>query len=157
MFDWISFSIDSTDEFVNEAIGRGREHLGIVVKLLELCHSKIKIKINTVANQYNLNDLETIYQLISTYHIDQWKIFRFYPLRRGNKNRDLFYVDEWESQEIERFVAEKKKYTTMQIHYNNFDEYKTSYFNIYSDGSVENQDSCTIGNLLEDDIFDILK
>lgn len=108
MFDWISFSIDSTDEFVNEAIGRGREHLGIVVKLLELCHSKIKIKINTVANQYNLNDLETIYQLISTYHIDRWKIFRFYPLRRGNKNRDLFYVDEWESQEIERFVAEKR-------------------------------------------------
>ena len=43
----------------------------------------------------------------------------------------------------------------MKIH--DLDEFKSSYFNIYPDGSVENNNNENVGNLLYDDIYDILK
>ena len=41
--------------------------------------------------------------------------------------------------------------------YNNINEFTTSYFNIYPDGSIENSKSEDIGNLLYDDILNILE
>lgn len=156
-FDWISFSIDSSNEEINEKIGRGKNHLSTVIKLLDKCDNKIKIKINTVANKYNLNDLDNIYNTILKYNINRWKIFRFYPLRKGKENKDLFYLNDNESKEVENFIDRKIKHTKIKIHYNNLDEFTTSYFNIYPDGSVENVNSENVGNLLYDDIRDVLK
>ena len=156
-FEWISFSIDSSNEKNNEKIGRGKNHLSTIIKLLDKCDNKIKIKINTVGNKYNLSDLENIYSIISKYNISRWKIFRFYPLRKGKDNKNLFYLNDIESKEIENFVDKKRKNAKMKIHYNDLDEFKTSYFNIYPDGSVENNNNENVGNLLYDDIYDILK
>ena len=156
-FEWITFSIDSSNEKINEKIGRGKNHLSTIIKLLDKSDNKIKIKINTVANKYNLIDLDNIYSIISKYNISRWKIFRFYPLRKGKENKNLFYLNDIESKEIEYFIDRKIKNAKMKIHYNDLDEFKTSYFNIYPDGSVENSNNENIGNLLYDDIHDILR
>ena len=77
-FDWISFSIDSSNTSVNDEIGRGKNHLEKIIGLLDKFNNKIKLKINTVANKYNINDLENIYNIISKYQINRWKIFIFF-------------------------------------------------------------------------------
>ncbi len=156
-FDWISFSIDSSNTNVNTEIGRGKDHLKKIIGLLDKFNNKIKLKINTVANKYNINDLENIYNIISKYQINRWKIFRFYPLRKGKEKENLFYLNESESQLVEEYVLRKQRENSkIKIHYNNLSEFTTSYFNIYPDGSVENSKDENIGNLLCDDISTIL-
>ena len=157
-FDWISFSIDSSNNNVNEDIGRGKNHVSKVISLLDKFDGKIKLKINTVANKNNINDLENIYNIISKYNISRWKIFRFYPLRKGKENEKLFYLNDFESQLVEKYVNNKQKQNPkIKIHYNNINEFTTSYFNIYPDGSIENSKDEDIGNLLYDDILNILE
>ena len=46
--------------------------------------------------------------------------------------------------------------TKIKTHYNDLKEFTTSYFNIYPDGSIENNEEEDIGNLLNDDILTIL-
>lgn len=157
-FDWISFSIDSSNVNVNKEIGRGENHLTNIERLLSKCNNRIKLKINTVANKYNLDDLENIYNIISKYNISRWKIFRFYSLRKGRENEKLFYINDSESKAIEDYVNKKQeKDSKIKIHYNNLTEFTTSYFNIYPDGSIENSNDEDIGNLLTDDISKILE
>ena len=156
-FDWISFSIDSSDVSVNCAIGRGKNHLDKTLCLLDKFNDRIKIKINTVANKYNIDDLENIYNIISRYQISRWKIFRFYPIRKGKENQTLFYLNVSESQFVEDYVLRKQlENSLIKIHYNDLTEFTTSYFNIYPDGSIENNKNENIGNLLCDGIITIL-
>ena len=156
-FDWISFSIDSSNIDINDKIGRGKNHLEKIISLLDAFNGKIKIKINTVATKYNIDDLENIYSLISKYNISRWKIFRFYPLRKGKENEQLFYLNDSESQLVEDFVNKmQNENTKIKTHYNDLKEFTTSYFNIYPDGSIENSKEEDIGNLLNDDILTIL-
>lgn len=157
-FDWISFSIDSSNDNINEDIGRGKNHITKIISLLDKFDRKIKLKINTVANKYNIKDLENIYNIISKYHISRWKIFRFYPLRKGKENEKLFCLNDSESQLVEDYVSSKQKQDSkIKIHYNNLNEFTTSYFNIYPDGSIENNKDKDIGNLLYDDILNVLE
>lgn len=157
-FDWISFSFDSSNDNVNEDIGRGKNHIAKIISLLDKFDGKMKLKINTVANKYNINDLENIYNIISKYHISRWKIFRFYSLRKGKENKKLFYLNDSESQLVEDYVTNKQKQDSkVKIHYNDLNEFTTSYFNIYPDGSIENSKNEDIGNLLHDGILSVLE
>ena len=155
-FDWLTFSIDSSDENVNDVIGRGTNHLSKVINLLEKCNNRIKLKINTVVTKINVNDLINIYNIISKFNISRWKIFRFYPLRKGNENKELFYLSDAESKQVETTIHYLNQNDKIKIHYNDFDEFVTSYFNIFPDGSIENNDNECIGNLLDNSISDIL-
>ena len=156
-FDWITFSIDSASNIINEKIGKGVGHLAKVIELLNSCNNKIKIKINTVATKFNLNDLDNIYNILSKYNISRWKIFRFYPIRSSKENKNLFYLNNIESNQIKKYVEDKNKISAINIQYNDIIEFETSYFNIYPDGSIENNLNKNIGNLLHDDINVILK
>lgn len=103
-FDWISFSIDSSNEDINEDMGRGNEHLAKVIQLLEKCNNKIKIKINTVVTKVNKDDLENIYRIISKYNISRWKIFRFFPIRGAKDYRDMFYLSKNEAINVQSLI-----------------------------------------------------
>lgn len=156
-FDIITFSLDSINDDINEKIGRGKNHFAKVLKLLDVCNNKIKIKINTVANRYNINELEDIYDLIKKYNISRWKILRYYPVRNSIEYKDEFYIDEKQSNKIEKIINNIKKESKIMINYDNEKEFKTSYFIIYPDGSIENNELKEIGNLLNTPIKDILK
>ena len=69
----------------------------------------------------------------------------------------MFYLNDNESKEVEKFINSKINDTKIKIHYNDFNEFTTSYFNIYPDGSIENMKDEDIGNLLRDDICYILE
>lgn len=156
-FDWITFSIDSLNGTINEEIGRGQEHSEKIIQLLKKCNNKIKIKINTVASKYNINDLEDIYKTISRYNISRWKILVFWSLRNAKTNEDMFKLNDSQIKSISKFVNKKnKEKLSMKIHFNDFNEFTTSYFTVYSDGSVENMKNEEVGNLLNNDISEIL-
>ena len=157
-FDWITFSLDSLNENINEEIGRGQNHSNKIIQLIKKCDNKIKIKINTVASKYNINDLEGIYRTISKYSISRWKILLFWPLRNAKINEDMFRLDDSQIRSISEYVNQKNKAkNTIKIHFNDMNEFETSYFTIYPDGSVENMQNEEVGNLLKDDISNILK
>lgn len=155
-FDWISFSIDSSNADINKDIGRGYEHLDKVIQLLEKCNNKIKIKVNTVANKVNKDDLENIYQIISKYNINRWKIFRFFPIRGAKGYRDMFYLEEKESIEIKNLIQRLNEKSSFSIEYNDFEE-KPSCFSIQPNGTLEDSNNEVIGNFLEDSIYQILE
>lgn len=157
-FDWITFSIDSTEDNINGKIGRGKNHLKQVIYLLEKFNNKINIKINTVVNKYNLNNLQNIYNIISNYNITRWKLFRFYPNRKGKINKHLFEITNESSNEIQKWIINlNNDNKNIKIQYNDYDEIATSYFSIYPDGSVENKNNEIVGNLLNKPIQEILK
>lgn len=157
-FDWITFSIDSSIDNTNKTIGRGIEHLNKVLSLLDKFNNKINIKINTVVNKYNINNLNEIYNIILKYNIARWKLFRFYPARKDNATKKLFKITDEESKQIESWIKNLNKTNkNIKIQYNDYDEIATSYFSIYSDGSIENKLNQVVGNLLTTKIEDILK
>lgn len=155
-FDWISFSIDSSNEDINEDMGRGNEHLAKVIQLLEKCNNKIKIKINTVVTKVNKDDLENIYRIISKYNISRWKIFRFFPIRDAKDYRDMFYLSKNEAINVQSLIQRLNEKSNFNIEYNDFEE-APSCFSIQPDGTIENSDNKVIGNFLEDSIYTILK
>lgn len=155
-FDIITFSIDSLNDNINEKIGRGKSHLSRVIKLLDICNNKIEIKINTVANKYNIDDLKNIYELITKYNISRWKILRYFPVRESLKYKDEFYINEKLSNEVEKIINNIRIKSNIVINYDNVREFKTSYFIIYPDGSIENNELKEIGNLLNTPITEIL-
>jgi len=157
MFDNISLSIDSADRDKLENIGRGYNHLDNCIKVLNKINGKIDIKINTVANKTNIDELDKIFDLIKYYNISRWKIFNFYPLRIGRENQELFLLSNEEQLKVKNIVDEIQKDTDISVYYNSTSDFATSYFNIYPDGSVENSKDEDIGNLIKDSVFDILK
>ena len=69
----------------------------------------------------------------------------------------MFYLNNIESNQIKKYVDDKNRISSINIQYNDINEFETSYFNIYPDGSIENNLNKNIGNLLYDDINVILR
>ena len=78
-------SIDSTDNEINEKLGRGKEHYSTIKNILDYIKANdfnnVKININSVANRYNLDSFSEITNFLNNYNIDSWRIFKFMPLR----------------------------------------------------------------------------
>ena len=74
--DWIGLSIDSADEAVEVALGRGNGgHVKKVLELAEIVHQAgIKLKINTTVTR--LNWREDMRPLIRRLKPDRWKVFQ---------------------------------------------------------------------------------
>lgn len=155
-FDWISFPIDSSNDEMNEYIGRGFNHFAKVIQLLEKCNNQIKIKVNTVVTKINKTDLENIYHILSNYNITRWKLFRFFPIRGAKGYKDMFYLEDSDAKEVQCLVKKLNESSTFQVEYHDF-EGKPSCFSIQPDGTLENSDNEVIGNLLEDSIYKILE
>jgi MoaA/NifB/PqqE/SkfB family radical SAM enzyme len=74
--DWIGLSIDSADEKVEVALGRGNGgHVKKILELAKVIHKAgIKLKINTTVTR--LNWQEDIRPLIRLLKPDRWKVFQ---------------------------------------------------------------------------------
>ena len=74
--DWIGISVDSADEAVESALGRGTgSHVKHAMELAEIIHQVgIKLKINTTVT--SLNWKEDMRPLIRTIKPDRWKVFQ---------------------------------------------------------------------------------
>lgn len=136
-FDVITLPIESTNSDFNIQIGRGYEHISDILKILEICNNRIEIKINTILLKNNIEEIDKIYDVIKTYNIKRWKIFRFLPVRDAQKYIDDFSISEEFSKIMEDKIESMNANSNINISYNKAKKYKTKYF-IYPDGTIEN-------------------
>lgn len=86
--DWIGLSVDSADEEVEVALGRGNgSHVKKVLELAEIVHEAgIKLKINTTVTRLNwMEDMRPILRILKPH---RWKVFQVLQIRGQN---DLFF------------------------------------------------------------------
>jgi radical S-adenosyl methionine domain-containing protein 2 len=83
--DWIGLSLDSADERVQAALGRGRgDHVANVIRLARLCLVQgIQVKLNTVVT--DLNWREDLRPLVRRVHPARWKVFQVLPISGQNE------------------------------------------------------------------------
>ena len=96
--DWIGLSIDASNDYLHEQIGRGLKkdlaiqrshHLDISKDVWERCQSRgIRMKLNTVVCSVNKND--TMLELVRQLRPDRWKIFEVLPVAGQNDE----FIDE---------------------------------------------------------------
>lgn len=87
--DRITFSIDSTNDEKNMAIGRGYnhcKHLQEVISIIKRTKKDFPIKVNTVVTKENISEIEQVYNFLKTQKISSWKLMRFCPYRQIAKS-----------------------------------------------------------------------
>lgn len=82
--DWIGLSIDSEDEAVEVALGRGNgSHVKHVTELADIVHKAgIKLKINTTVTRLNFD--EDMRPLLKKLKPDRWKVFQVLHIKGQN-------------------------------------------------------------------------
>lgn len=150
-FDWISFSFDAIDDNYYKKVGRGKKHMKKNLQNLKLFENKINIKINTVVNKENLNQISEIWDTISKYNIHRWKIFRYYPINSIAKiNCNRFNITNSEFNNLKEDISNITNFSNVQVTYNDVEEFETSYFNIYPNGAIKDKTGKEVANILKD-------
>ncbi len=165
-FNWITFSLDASDSITQTIIGRNKLHFDRICYLLNyfmINNIDKKIKINTVVNKLNMNELEKLYDLLLKYNVNRWKLFKFLPSReRALKNKTMFDITDYEFNNcVSGLLNSKDVYNdNIKISINNYEDFNKSYITISSEGMLIVYDGSSYNkklNLLKDDINDITK
>ncbi len=149
----VSLSIDTIDDILNDEIGRGTNHLNVIIRCLEdLKKYDISVTINTVLNKLNLEKIDELGAFLSNYKLKEWRIFKFMPLRGLSKvYREMFEIDD----ETYRFAVAtlKNKFEKMNICTRKISDFEKSYLLILANGDVvltKNNADYVLGNAIVD-------
>lgn len=167
--DKLSLPLDGYCNENNTINGRNGNSFNEVLKILDYYKKtphKFSIKISSLLSKKNNNPehFRKMYNLLKEYPIDIWKIYEFIPESEGIKNKKEFELKRNISR-IELEIKELRGKSKFKIELVKRKERDAAYFIIQPDASVmiptENTNSGTveeanIGNMLEDDINDIL-
>ena len=155
--DSLTLSLDSTNNKINQELGRGEEHYTNVKYILDYIKENnidIKLRINTVANKLNIDNITEFILFLNEYNIYAWRIFRFMPLREtAVKNKNEFEI----SDEQFKFIKEKcnKECNITNIEYREEDDMEKKYVLLVANGDIvitENGKDVTKGNALFDKV-----
>lgn len=155
--DSLTLSLDSTNNKINQELGRGEEHYTNVKYILDYIKENnidIKLRINTVANKLNIDNISEFILFLNEYNIYAWRIFRFMPLREtAVKNKNEFEI----SDEQFKFIKEKcnKECNITNIEYREEDDMEKKYVLLVANGDIvitENGKDVTKGNALFDKV-----
>lgn len=155
--DSLTLSLDSTNNKINQELGRGEEHYTNVKYILDYIKENnidIKLRINTVANKLNIDNISEFILFLNEYNIYAWRIFRFMPLREtAVKNKNEFEI----SDEQFKFIKEKcnKECNITNIEYREEDDMEQKYVLLVANGDIvvtENGKDVTKGNALFDKV-----
>lgn len=82
--DWVGLSVDSGDEAVETALGRGRgTHVANAIALADRCRAAfVRVKLNTVVSALNWN--EDMSALVRRLRPERWKVFQVLPVDGQN-------------------------------------------------------------------------
>lgn len=107
-FDEITLSLDTLNDFTNDKLGRGKSHFTNVCKAIETITSvdeNIKLNINTVATKVNIDEVYEMVDFIVQWNVDQWRIFRFSPLRgTAVYNKDLYDITSAQFEDLRKQI-----------------------------------------------------
>lgn len=76
VLDWAALSVDSADEVIQQALGRGRgDHIARAVVLADRCRAlDVRVKLNTVVTALNWH--EDMSTLVRRMQPERWKVFQ---------------------------------------------------------------------------------
>ncbi len=84
----LTVAIDGSTEEIHGAMRSSPGNLGVSLRILEkIGKTPIRMDVSTVVTRVNYDDLENIRALVLRSGISKWKVFQFYPLENGAKNR----------------------------------------------------------------------
>lgn len=161
--DWITFSLDGTDEKIQSAMGRNPEHTKRTRMLLEkIKRTEMKIcrvKLNTVVSRINQDYVTELADWVLEYSVSRWKLFQFVPLRGSAREHwDSFFIsDEDFNQTVDKvrqFMGEQRQRVTVSGREN----IESAYFVIFPNGDIRISTGLkdqTIGNAVSDNLEEI--
>lgn len=108
--DYITFSLDATNDSINNELGRGIEHGNHIIELLEyikINKKNIKIKLNSIVTKKNIANIKEVVPVINKYNIERWKLFKFISLRgKAIENQTEFEIS---NDEYSQLIKKLKK------------------------------------------------
>jgi len=134
--DEIAMSLDSLDKITNISLGRGENHFTNLFQTfckIKSNHPNILVRINTVFNSYNFNQVNDIKYFLENNNINKWRIHKFSPLRSyAKKNAHRFLLQEEQFNTIIYNVASN----TIKIEIRKDDDFHKLYYMIIPNGKL---------------------
>lgn len=156
-FDEITLSIDSFDSAINERLGRGSNHYNNIcnaINIIKNVKKDIQLNINSVATKVNLDEVIGMGNQIVEWNIQQWRIFRFCPLREtALKNRSDFEITD--KQFLQLIEAVSNMNLDYQVQFRNYTDMEEGYLLITPKGELcmsRNMQDIIVGDMLSDDL-----
>lgn len=153
LFDWITFDLESPSIEYHRLVGRGEKHLSKNIENIQFFNNKINIKINTVATKQNIFDIPKIWKILKEFNIKRWKIFRYYPITfKAQDNEAFFIIDDEDFKNLTDTISFITDGSGIQVDFNDYEDFKTTYFSIFPDGTLKDNTGCVTCNILHDSI-----
>lgn len=168
--DKLSLPLDGYNSITNMNNGRNNESFDQVRQILEYYKNHdhdFPIKISTVLTRKtnNIEYLSKILNLIKEFNISIWKIYEFIPENRGALNKDRFFSSKEQNKKVKKWINGIKNNYNFKIEFIGRKNRDAAYFIIQPNGDaiipVDNFNGVVcekvVGNLLEDDMKEIIK
>lgn len=156
-FNEITLSIDAVTPAINAELGRGADHFDNVCRVLPIIReqsSKTRININSVVTKINLGEVEKMADAVKEWRVDQWRIFRFCPLR-GTALRNSADFEITNEQFFELCEAIKHCKLECAVQFRNYEDMEKGYLLITPKGKLcvsRDLKDVEVGDMLKDDL-----
>lgn len=160
--DTITLSLDTINDDINEQMGRGKNHFAEIKKVLDILNGKnIRIKINTVVTKLNIDYIEELGEFLnSNYKINEWRIFRFAPLRElAKENEEKFEITD-EQFKSTKEIFQKNYKNIGKVNYRDNDDMESKYNLVTANGNIVrtiNKKDVVIGNAIKQGVNELVK